>query len=62
MGTDVDLIVTAAGHVLSGDLRAAPAANPYGDGNAAVRSAVAIEALQGLAYPASAADLQTATS
>ncbi|MFF0146719.1 non-hydrolyzing UDP-N-acetylglucosamine 2-epimerase [Amycolatopsis sulphurea] len=61
VGTDVDLIVTAAGHVLSGDLRAAPAANPYGDGYAAVRSAVAIEALLGLADPASAADLQTAT-
>ncbi|WP_344858399.1 non-hydrolyzing UDP-N-acetylglucosamine 2-epimerase [Amycolatopsis ultiminotia] len=60
VGTDADRITDTACRVLTGELRAATSANPYGDGSAAIRSAAAIETLLGLADPAAPVDLQSA--
>ncbi len=52
VGTDEGLITETAARILRGDLCAAASANPYGDGSAAERSVVAIEALLGISAAA----------
>lgn len=47
VGTDTELIVSTARHLLSGTLVPAPSSNPYGAGDAAAKAVLAMEALLG---------------
>lgn len=49
VGTDPAAIISTAGRVLRGELRASSAGNPYGDGKAAELATAAIERLLGVA-------------